>query len=47
MHQKLLLGPDTIYEFFFYWKKKIEGYKKNCGFKNNRDHRKHGRMHEL
>ena len=45
MHQKILLGPDTIYEFFFYWKK-IEGYK-NCGLKNNKDPRKHGRMHEL
>ena len=44
MHLKILLGPDTIYEFFFW--KKIKGYK-NCGFKNNRDPRKHGRMHEL
>ena len=33
------------YRIILYWKK-IEGYK-NCGFKNNRDPRKHGRMHEL
>ena len=45
MHQKILLGPDTIYEFFLL-EKKLKDIK-NCGFKNNRDHRKHGRMHEL
>ena len=43
MHHKILLGPGTIYEFFFW--KKIEGYK-NYGFKN-RDYRRHGCMHEL
>ena len=33
------------YRIILYWKK-IEGYK-NCGFKNNRDPWKHGRMNEI
>ena len=45
MHQKYCLDLVQYMNFFLYWKK-IKGYK-NCGFKNNRDPWKHGRMNEL
>ena len=45
MHKKKYCWDLVQHMNFFYWKK-IEGYK-NCGFKNNRDPRKHRRMHEL
>ena len=36
---------DLIQYMSFFIGKKLKDIK--CGFKSNRDHRKHGRMHEL